>query len=154
MELESDAIGTDDLMALQAAITTLLQRLYPSLVKDDVAVDLYTDKRRRVSVSRVVVRISIIKRKDSGLDTNIVADSVVTSFEDGSIHDELPSFPQAVRVVVHAQREVLGEWTCWFNSDKPGDDFGDGDVESVEHILAHFETSSLCEGWVGHTSHN
>ena len=146
MELDSNTIGKEDAAALKTAMHGLLLKSHPELAPDDVAVDVYkqVENRRRVS-DRPVIRITVIKRDDPSLDTHAIADSVVTSFEDGSIHDELPSFPAAVRVVVHVQREVLGEWTCLFNSDKPDNDFGDGDVESVDHILSHLTSPSLCD---------
>ena len=35
--------------------------------------------------------------------------------EDGTLHELLPKMP-----VAHAQRLEIGEWSCWFNWDKPG----------------------------------
>ena len=135
MELESDGIiETDDLTTLQRVLLRLLQKSYPSLVSDDLAVDLYTQKQsRRRESDRPVIRISVIKHEHLTTDTHTVANAIVTSFEDGSIHDEIPwharthacihacthahtytrtharthgRFPQTVRVIVHAQREV------------------------------------------------
>ena len=33
-----------------------------------------------------------------------------------------------------------------FNTDRPDDVFGGGDIETVGHILSHFKTGSICEG--------
>ena len=103
---------------------------------------------RRRFAGRLVIRITISSLTGSTLVMHAVADAVVSSFGDGTIHDTLPSgFP-----VSHVQRSApapnVEQWTCWFNSDSPDNAYGAGDIESVSHVLSHFQTKYLCEGGV------
>ena len=45
--------------------------------------------------------------------------------EDGTLHSLVPTIP-----VAHAQRQDIGEWSCWFNWDKPGFPHKDPEVST------------------------
>ena len=131
---------------LQTILLGFLQESYPSLEASDVTVEISETKGRRLLSGRVIIRITIIKRAGVTFSTQAAADSVVSIFDDGTLHELLPSFP-----VAHAQRDQIGEWTCWFNWDSPNfvsehEDKGTGDYEDIDHILLHYSSTGICEG--------
>ena len=126
------------LSSLSDTLMSILQRAYPTLTKQDIIVELYDQGRRRKA--RTVVKITIEPSERLNLQTAAdVADAIVGIIEERTKAEVLPH-------VTHGQRVPLGQWTGWINSDRPGDDFGEGDVESVEHILSKYQAKSFCYG--------
>ena len=106
-------ISASELKSLHAVLLKELHKSYPSLGADDVVVAMFNaSAHRRLLSGRAVIKITIIQRQGSVVNVSAAADSIVTSFEDGSIHKLLPLFP-----VAHAQRTEIGEWTCWCECD-------------------------------------
>ena len=126
------------LSSLSDTLVSILQRAYPTLTKKDIIVELYDQDRRRKA--RTVVKITIEPSERLNFQTAAdVADAIVGIIEQRTKAEVLPH-------VTHGQRVPLGQWTGWINSDRPGDDFGEGDVESVEHILYKYQAKSFCYG--------
>ena len=109
MELDS-SVSSSDLSSLASTLLTELQKTYSALQTGDVVAELLTAGRRRLLSGRPIVRVTVVYRASLVLNYTAAAELIVTKFEDGTIHDLLPSFP-----VAHAQLSSIGEWTCWFN---------------------------------------
>ena len=134
MELDAGGWRAADSAALANALVAILQRFY-GIEANEIKVDMSDAENRRRSSDRTVVRVTIVKQ-GSAADTNSIAETLVQSFESGVMHDTLAAFG-----ICHVQRDELGEWTCWINSDTPA---GSGDIESVQYILSHVGLDSIC----------
>ena len=97
MELATSDASEDDLDDLATTLHSMLavgdDAPYPDLPDSAIACEFYEqESRRRRVTSRPIVKITVAVDPGS-IDPEEVADAVVTSFTDGSLHQAMPNFP-------------------------------------------------------------
>ena len=101
MELGNSDVGDEDLNDLATSLHTMLavgdDAPYPDLPDSAIKAEFYQQESRRRRSGRPIVKITI--QVDAGsIDVEDVANAVVTSFSDGSLHAAMPNFPAVLFV--------------------------------------------------------